>query len=287
MSKCQQPKTICRVVKNKENPYVIINKTCLHDPLLSMKAKGVLCYMLSMPDDWVFHREELVNHFSDGITTLRSALKELEEHGYLKIICHREKGKVVQWETLVFESPALANSHVEPEVENPLVVTPPVVNHTLLNTDTTNNERTNSSSPDLDELSKSACITKERGTCSTENLISRESEKRTEPEVENQRLAQGSGCQPNDLVQGLESLGFTDVQAKRLISRHGNDKVAAGIGAARKNATTNPKGFLNSWLAARNGLTLATANEARTADLEYSKINEAFNKTKELGLRGI
>jgi len=241
--------------------------------------------MLSMPDDWVFHREELVKHFSDGMTALRSALKELEDHGYLKITCHRERGRIIKWETLVFESPALANAHVEPEVENPPMETAPVVNRTLLNTDTTNNERTNSSS--LDELSKSACITKERGTCSTENLISRESEKRTEQEVENQRLVKGSGCQPNDLVQGLESLGFTDVQAKRLISRHGNDKVAAGIEAARKDATTNPKAFLNSWLAARNGVTLAAANEARTADLEYSKINEAFNKTKELGLRGI
>ncbi len=45
-------KTIVRVNK-RSNPYVVIDKTALNDDRLSWKAKGVLCYLLSLPDDWI------------------------------------------------------------------------------------------------------------------------------------------------------------------------------------------------------------------------------------------
>ena len=46
-------KTIFRVDKDKQNPYVIINKQVFEDPSISLKAKGVIGYLLSKPDNWI------------------------------------------------------------------------------------------------------------------------------------------------------------------------------------------------------------------------------------------
>jgi hypothetical protein len=106
-------KTIYRVIKNKDNPYVQINKTCLEDVRLSWKAKGLLAYMLSQPDNWVFYREELVRHSRDGLDSLKAAVKELSSYGYIKIVSEKDQnGKFVGWATHVYE---------QPEVEFPLL----------------------------------------------------------------------------------------------------------------------------------------------------------------------
>jgi hypothetical protein len=47
--------SIFRVSKNKENPYVMIDKRSIGNDKISWKAKGILAYCLSMPDDWVFY----------------------------------------------------------------------------------------------------------------------------------------------------------------------------------------------------------------------------------------
>jgi DnaD/phage-associated family protein len=110
--------------KKRENPFVQIDKSLLHDDRLSWKARGVLCYMLSMPDDWVFYTEELIKHAPDGIDSLKAAFKELKKYGYMKKYPIRdEKGKVTRWETIVFE---------HPEVENPLVGKSPEAGNPLL-----------------------------------------------------------------------------------------------------------------------------------------------------------
>lgn len=72
-----------RVMKNKENPYVMINKEFLSDENLSWKAKGLLAYILSLPDDWQLYESELVKHSSDGKDSLKSTIKELIERGYV------------------------------------------------------------------------------------------------------------------------------------------------------------------------------------------------------------
>lgn len=111
----------------KDSNYVVMNKTVLYDDQLSWKAKGLHAYMLSMPDDWTFYNEELVKHSKDGMTTLRSALKELKDLGYLaRRPIKNEKGKITEWETLVYENP---------QVENPQVENLQVENRKLLNND--------------------------------------------------------------------------------------------------------------------------------------------------------
>ena len=51
---------------------------------LSWKAKGILCYLLSLPEDWDVHWTEVAKHATDGKTSLRSGVDELKEAGYIK-----------------------------------------------------------------------------------------------------------------------------------------------------------------------------------------------------------
>lgn len=51
---------------------------------MSWKAKGILAYTLTLPDDWTFHISELAQHAKDGEDSLRTGFKELKELGYVK-----------------------------------------------------------------------------------------------------------------------------------------------------------------------------------------------------------
>lgn len=95
-----------RVQKNKDNPYVSINKTALNDPNLSFKAKGIFAYLMSKPDDWKCQINDLRNNSSDGRDSIYSGLKELREHGYIiKRPIKNEKNIIEEWEEILFETP--------------------------------------------------------------------------------------------------------------------------------------------------------------------------------------
>lgn len=94
---------IIRVEKN--NNYTVLNRAALNDTRLSWKAKGIIAYMLSMPDDWVFHLEELMKHSTDGEKSFRSGFKELKNYGYVKRFPVYKDKKIDHWETVVFEVP--------------------------------------------------------------------------------------------------------------------------------------------------------------------------------------
>ena len=120
----------------KDNNYSVINNTGLKDKRLSWKAKGILAYILTLPDDWVFYREELSQHAKDGINSLRSGMQELKEYGYIQRFPIRdEKNKIVRWETIIYEIPMDDFPPVEtPPAGNPVAGNLPVENHKLLNT---------------------------------------------------------------------------------------------------------------------------------------------------------
>ena len=81
---------IVRVIKDKSNPYVMLNKTCLHDDQLSWKAKGLHSYLLSLPDDWKIYIEDLKNRSKDGKHSISNTIKELIDAGYVKRIAKRD-----------------------------------------------------------------------------------------------------------------------------------------------------------------------------------------------------
>ncbi|MBJ8031046.1 conserved phage C-terminal domain-containing protein [Bacillus cereus group sp. N21] len=121
---------------SKDKNYTTINNTGLRDERLTWKAKGILAYILSLPDDWVFYMEEVATHSKDKLDSLKSGIKELKEHGYVKRFpVKNEKGKIARWEMIIYEVPQGEYPLVEnPQMEKPLVDKPLVENPLLLST---------------------------------------------------------------------------------------------------------------------------------------------------------
>jgi hypothetical protein len=92
----------------KRSGFLMVSKEAINDPRLSLKAKGLLCYLLSKPPDWVPRIEDICNHCCDGRDSVQSGLKELQEFGYAVLLVPRsESGKVSGREWSIFESPSL------------------------------------------------------------------------------------------------------------------------------------------------------------------------------------
>ncbi len=100
------------VVKKNEN-YTVISNVFLRDKSLSLKSKGLLAYLLSLPNDWDVYATELVLRHKDGITAIYSAIKELEDSGYLKRERVRVNGKLAGVNYIVSETPILENLSLE------------------------------------------------------------------------------------------------------------------------------------------------------------------------------
>lgn len=98
--------TILRTIKNKN--YTIMSNVHLRDKGLSLKAKGLLSVMLSLPDDWEFSIAGLVAISKENETAIKSALDELKERGYLVVNklkpSKKTRGKF-GYQYLVFETP--------------------------------------------------------------------------------------------------------------------------------------------------------------------------------------
>ena len=100
--------TIFRTHKNKDNPYVQINKEVFEDARLSWGAKGLMGYLLSKPDGWTVRFADLMNRGPEKRTALRRVLKELEAFGYMQRVRSRNDAGRFEWTTEVYESPILA-----------------------------------------------------------------------------------------------------------------------------------------------------------------------------------
>lgn len=86
--------TIQREVHNFEHPYVMISRSLLRDENLDLKSKGLLCYLLSLPDNWKIHPRQLAKSIKVGHTAIYSYLKKLIEAGYArKEIVKSENGQ--------------------------------------------------------------------------------------------------------------------------------------------------------------------------------------------------
>lgn len=96
--------------------FTTIDNGYLNDEDLSFKAKGILTYLLSLPDDWVVHIEHIVTKSKDGISSFRTGLSELVDKGYLKRYPVKEDGLIIRWETEINES--IGNNSNGPLGEN-------------------------------------------------------------------------------------------------------------------------------------------------------------------------
>ena len=108
---------IKRIQKSKN--YSIISNEILRRKDLSLKAKGLMSLILSLPDSWDLTVNGLVEIVKESKNTVYSILKELNKFGYVK----RNRvtnlsGKVVKWELLIYEKPDTKKPELKkPDVE--------------------------------------------------------------------------------------------------------------------------------------------------------------------------
>ncbi len=142
--------TIIRVEKNRQNPYVMIRNSVFEDPLISWKAKGLMGYFLSRPDNWQINVRDLVQRSTDGRDSVYATLRELRSRGYLlEVISRHPRGYIQAREYHVFEVPQLDPGKPD-QVETPESRTALAIPNAKIaptNTDLTNIHRLSSPSP--------------------------------------------------------------------------------------------------------------------------------------------
>lgn len=114
----EERSTIIRVVHNRENPFVQLNKQALWDNTLSLKAVGLWARCMSRPNDWKFSIKELVNKCKEGRRSVDSAMQELIKANYacrLEYTERAEDGKFKNAgvEYVFFEFPATEEEKAE------------------------------------------------------------------------------------------------------------------------------------------------------------------------------
>ena len=137
---------------NKTANYTVMSNHHFKEKKMSLKAKGLLSLMLSLPDDWDYSISGLATLSKDGKDSIMSALAELEKFGYLtRTRLTNEKGQFAGVEYNIFEipqpknptsdNPNSANENSEnSNAENPAQLNTNLTNHlfnelfTLLNT---------------------------------------------------------------------------------------------------------------------------------------------------------
>ena len=130
----------------KDNNFTTINNEFIFNKNLSLKAKGLLCHILALPNDWTLYVEEVGKRHKDGKDAIYSAFKELSTNGYMKREQIRQNGKFKGYDYIVFEKPNMDN----PETDKPETDKPNTENPQLLNTNSnkdliklnTNNSKT-------------------------------------------------------------------------------------------------------------------------------------------------
>ena len=136
---------------NKNVNYTVMSNHHLQDKRLSLKAKGLLSYMLSLPDDWDYSLKGLTTGCRDGIDSVRSAVHELEDGGYLCRSKVRDaRGRIIDYNYEVFELPQKERIEKRPapvpnspSSENPMSGFPTLENPTQQNTNKQNTNKQN------------------------------------------------------------------------------------------------------------------------------------------------
>ena len=124
---------VFRVEKN--HSYTVMANHHLRDERLSLKSKGLLSLILSLPDDWRISIEGMTQFSSDGKDAIRSAIRELTDAGYItRAQTHSEAGTFSGYDYIVHETPVAPPSSGFPTMEKPTTENPTLRNTERLST---------------------------------------------------------------------------------------------------------------------------------------------------------
>ncbi|WP_461820880.1 DUF6017 domain-containing protein [Blautia stercoris] len=147
---------VFRIEKTRD--YTVMSNHHLRDMSLSLKAKGLLSLMLSLPENWDYTMKGLSRICKDGIDSISGGIRELEEHGYLiRERVRGANGQLGSIEYTILEQPKEPTPAQEkpirenPVQANPTLVTPVQEEPAQLNKDKSSNDpsRTDLSSTEV------------------------------------------------------------------------------------------------------------------------------------------
>ena len=115
---------VFRVEKTRD--YTVMSNHHLRNVKLSLKAKGLLSLMLSLPENWDYTTKGLSLICKDGIDSINGGIRELEANGYvIRRRLRNEKGQLTITEYTIFEQPqTLDINDIPPKGENPILGNP-------------------------------------------------------------------------------------------------------------------------------------------------------------------
>ena len=148
---------VFRVEKSKD--FTVISNIPLRDQNLTYKARGLLAFMLSLPDEWDYSINGLVAISKENKTAIKGILNELEENGYLeriKLFPKETKSGRIEYVYQIYESPKKKKEkqeHKKQDIENPAlenlhiekqeIETQPQINTKRTSTKEINTKKTN------------------------------------------------------------------------------------------------------------------------------------------------
>lgn len=180
--------SVFRIERTKD--YTVMSNCHLRDKRLSLKAKGLLSQMLSLPEDWDYTLSGLAYINRENIDAIRQAIKELESAGYIVRSRKRdEKGRLQGSDYVIYEKPVSDLPTLEnPTLDNPMLESPTLDNPTQLNTKITNTKKQNT------DLSNTHSILSAESDCESDGLSALTAHEPKEPKRNEITLAQMNRC---------------------------------------------------------------------------------------------
>lgn len=158
----------------KTGNYTVMSNYHFKDKSISLKAKGLLSQMLSLPEDWDYTLSGLATINKEGKDAIRSAINELEKAGYVyRRQRYDSKGQFSHNEYFVFEYPDEIQKHIipplsetpsseNPTTDNPSADNPTTENPTQLNTNIQNTNQQNTYSINSSSINYAQMIEERR-----------------------------------------------------------------------------------------------------------------------------
>ena len=139
--------------------YTVMSNHHLRDKALSLKSKGLLSMMLSLPEDWNYTTRGLAKICKEGVDAIGGALRELESAGY--IIRHQmrdRQGRISDTEYVIYEQPqpkapdTPQPDTASPDTENPYLADPDTEKPAELNIEKSRTQKSNTQGSSTDSI---------------------------------------------------------------------------------------------------------------------------------------
>lgn len=222
---------VFRIEKTRD--YTVMSNHHLRDMSLSLKAKGLLSLMLSLPENWDYTMKGLARICKDGIDSISGGIRELEEHGYLiRERVRGANGQLGSIEYTILEQPKEPTPAQEkpirenPVQANPTLVTPVQEEPAQLNKEESSNypSRTDLSSTELSNPIQSNPPTPAGARMGTDRMGARECYREVILDnIEYSYLVQDSHIDREQLDEIVDLIVDTVCSARKVIRIAGDD----------------------------------------------------------------